>query len=432
MSSVKAGFFFSAFMAALQGAQAGINLSGSNNIAVYWGQNSFGQASGSLAQQNLATYCQNSDIDVFQLAFLTMINGPGGAPVVNFANAGNACTLFPGTNLLNCPQIGADIKTCQSLGKTILLSIGGATYTEGGFSSTAAAVAGAQLLWQTFGPVSSNSAIPRPFGDAVIDGFDFDFESTVNNMPTFGNQLRTLFSQDKSKKYFLTAAPQCPFPDAADNPMLDGTVFFDAIWVQFYNNFCGLQSFVPGASTQNNFNLATWDTWAKQTSLNPNVKVFIGVPGNTGAAGSGFEPVSALTPIISFAKGFSSFGGIMIWDASQATANTGFIPGIASALGGGGSPTTTTTRITTSTRTTLSTTTTRASTTTTATGPATTCPISGASCSPNGAFACNGSNFGICSNGAWVIQSCGSLICVQNGPGIFCDAPAGHPDTTCS
>ena len=28
-----------------------------------------------------------------------------------------------------------DIKTCQANGKTILLSIGGATYTEGGFTS---------------------------------------------------------------------------------------------------------------------------------------------------------------------------------------------------------------------------------------------------------------------------------------------------------
>ncbi|KAL1970816.1 hypothetical protein VTN77DRAFT_2650 [Rasamsonia byssochlamydoides] len=330
MSSVKTTIFLSAFLSALRGAQAAWDLSSSSNIAVYWGQNSLGATDGSM-QQNLAYYCQNSDVDVFQLAFVTVINGIGGVPEINFANSGNNCTTFEGTALLNCPQIGEDIKTCQSLGKTILLSIGGATYTEGGFTSEDAAVAGANLIWETFGPVTNSSAL-RPFGDAVVDGFDFDFEATVSNMPTFGNQLRTLFSQDTSKQYYLTAAPQCPYPDAADNPMLDGTVYFDAIWVQFYNNYCGLQSFTPGTTTQNNFNFDTWDNWAKTTSLNPNVKVFVGVPGGPTAAGSGYEPVSSLTPIIQYVKTFSSFGGIMIWDATQAWANTGFLSGIESAL----------------------------------------------------------------------------------------------------
>lgn len=193
------------------------------------------------------------------------------------------------------------------------------------------------MIWQTFGPVGSNSSINRPFGDAVVDGFDFDFESTVSNMPTFANQLRSLMDQDTSKTYYLTAAPQCPYPDAADNPMLDGTVSFDAIWVQFYNNYCGLQSFTPGSTTQQNFNFDTWDTWAKNVSKNPNVKVYLGVPGGPTAAGSGYEPVSSLAPIIQYAKGFSSFGGVMIWDASQAYANSGFLSGIRSALNGSAS-----------------------------------------------------------------------------------------------
>lgn len=49
---------------------------------------------------------QDANIDVLQLSFLTVINGPGGAPEVNFANAGDNCTTFDGTSLLNCPQIG--------------------------------------------------------------------------------------------------------------------------------------------------------------------------------------------------------------------------------------------------------------------------------------------------------------------------------------
>jgi chitinase len=34
-----------------------------------------------------------------------MFNGLGGYPETNFANAGDNCTTFAGTELLNCPQI---------------------------------------------------------------------------------------------------------------------------------------------------------------------------------------------------------------------------------------------------------------------------------------------------------------------------------------
>jgi chitinase len=136
------------------------------------------------------------------------------------------------------------------------------------------------------------------------------------------------------KKWLLTAAPQCPYPDAADNAMLNGAVAFDAIWVQFYNNYCGLQSFTPGATTQNNFNFATWDNWAKTVSKNPAVKVFLGIPGSSSAAGSGYESGSTLASIISYCKQFSSFGGVMTWDMSQIYANAGFLDGVNSDLGG--------------------------------------------------------------------------------------------------
>lgn len=232
----------------------------------------------------------------------------------------------------------ADIKKCQGMGKTILLSIGGATYNEGGFSSEAAAVAGAEMIWKTFGPVPSDKDVKRPFGDAVVDGFDFDFEAVVNNMPAFGNKLREYFAADTSKKYYLTAAPQCVFPDAAGHEMLDGAVYFDAIFIQFYNNWCGVQNFVSGSETHNAFNFDTWDNWAHTSSKNKNVKVYIGVPANQGAAGSGYVPVSTLKNIINYVTRFSSFGGIMMWDASQAYANDGFISGVAAALGGASTP----------------------------------------------------------------------------------------------
>lgn len=108
----------------------------------------------------------SSNIDVIPMSFLVqMTTGQGGQPVINLANAGNNCTLFPDSQLLDCPQIGEDIKTCQDkYNKTVLLSIGGATYTEGGFASEDAAVKAADLIWATFGPanssVSNNITVP--------------------------------------------------------------------------------------------------------------------------------------------------------------------------------------------------------------------------------------------------------------------------------
>ena len=152
-------------------------------------------------------------------------------------------------------------------------------------------------------------------------------------MVTFGQTLRTLMDADTSNKtFYLTAAPQCPYPDAADNPMLNGTVAFDAIFVQFYDNYCGLQSFQANTTNQTNFNMDVWDTWAKTLSKNPEVLVFLGVPAGPTAAGSGYTPLEQLKPIIQYCQGFSSFGGVMMWDMSQASANDGFLPGVKSTL----------------------------------------------------------------------------------------------------
>lgn len=317
------------------GVQAGFNPTGSNNVEVYWGQNSYGQGSGSLAQQRLSYYCSDSNVDIITLAFVTNINGNGGAPEINFANAGNNCTTFDGTSLLDCPQIASDIATCQSQGKTIMLSIGGATYSEGGFSSSDAAVAGAHLIWETFGPQQSGSSAKRPFGTSAVDGFDFDFESGVTNMVPFASTLRSLMNSATSssgRTFYLSAAPQCPYPDYADREILNGTVPIDFVGVQFYNNYCGVQSYTAGSSTQNNFNFETWDNWAKTVQPNPNVKVLLGVPGGQTGAGSGYEPISTLQGVINYSKQFSSFGGAMVWDMSQAYANSGFLPGLKSAV----------------------------------------------------------------------------------------------------
>lgn len=342
----------------------------------------------------------DSTADIIPLAFLTQIRtGDGDDIVLNFANQETGCSVFAGTDLLDCPTIGSDIKSCQSVyGKKILLSIGGATYSGGGFANPAQAVAAADLLVRTFGPTSTNlvgrndstnvnvtnwnasahggwqksnialpanitlpthngtnitlhgdwnppvrirnalrpraptaghlvaraSAAHRPFGDAVVDGFNLDFETSVRFLVPFARALRTRLDADQRKRMYLTSAPTCPESNIEDDALLNSDVFLDAVFVQFYNSPCGLQSFNAGATRQLDFDFKAWNEWAAPRRT----KVFLGVPAGPTAANTGYLSPAELAPVIRYSQHFSNFGGVAVWDASQALANSGFLRSI--------------------------------------------------------------------------------------------------------
>ncbi|KAG7287444.1 hypothetical protein NEMBOFW57_006955 [Staphylotrichum longicolle] len=195
-------------VALLPTALCGFDPRASNNIAIYW----------------------DTPVNIIPLAFLTTIKNPTS---VNFANAGDNCTTFPGTQLLRCPQIDE-------------------------------ATTWASTLWSMFGPPPSspttNTTTLRPFGAASVDGFDMDLEAPSSNMAPFASALRQLMdasSATTGRRYYLSAAPQCPFPDAAMREMLE-QVAFDFVSVQFYNNYCGAQGYVAGPGGPGNFNFARW------------------------------------------------------------------------------------------------------------------------------------------------------------------------------
>ncbi|KAG0273983.1 Chitinase 1, partial [Linnemannia exigua] len=205
-----------------------------SNVVNYWGQNSVSSTGGN--EGDLITYCQDDTIDVFAVAFVSQI--VNGAPVLNLANHCGA--TFPGSTLLNCPKVGQDIKACQAKGKALVLSIGGASGSYA-LDDAAAGTAFAEQIWNIFLGGSSST---RPFGDAVLDG-----------------------------SFYITAAPQCPYPDLATQAALNAA-WFDLVWIQFYNNYCGVQAYGT-----NNFNFDTWNNWATTVSINKNVRVLLGVPG---------------------------------------------------------------------------------------------------------------------------------------------------------
>lgn len=72
------------------------------------------------------------------------------------------------------------------------------------------------------------------------------------------------------------------------------------------------------------------DYWARNVSPNKDVKIYIGAYGGPGATGSGYVPLSTLTSIaVQMRTSFPSFGGVMLWDASQAYGKwTRFICGL--------------------------------------------------------------------------------------------------------
>ncbi|KAI0715837.1 glycoside hydrolase [Cerioporus squamosus] len=372
---------------------AAFDVSRQDNVAIYWGQNSYGATHSDQAnwQKTLSTYCQDDSIDTIPLAFLNVFFGAGGAPSIDLANICNAVddSVFPGTSLPDCSFLASDIEFCQSKGKIVTLSLGGATGAAS-FSSDAQASAFGDTIWNMFLGGSSST---RPFGAAVLDGIDLDIEGGgTTYFATFINRIRTL-AAGSPKKYYFTAAPQCPFPDAYLSTVLNA-VAFDAVYVQFYNNYCGVINYPNSAD----WNFDQWDTWAKTVAVNKNVKIYIGAPASS-TAGGGYVDLTTLSNIaLATRSQYSSFGGVMLWDASQAYANGRFDQGIKNAIRQNGNGGTTSTPITVSTpttsktsttskSTTTTTTTTKASTTTTSPGSTTT--VSSGSCAGVGTWVAN-------------------------------------------
>ncbi|KAJ2371017.1 Chitinase 2, partial [Coemansia sp. RSA 2603] len=265
---LKAGFL-------CQSLATAFNANCNSNYASYYGQNS------ARNQKTLGEYCRDSTEDLIVLAFMN------GFPniLLNFANACE--TTFPGSALLHCPTIAEDIKFCQSQGKAVILSMGGASGAYG-FSSDADGAAFADTVWDMF---FKGSSAQRPFDDAVLDGIDLDIEGgSPTGYASFIKKLRSHYSKDSDKQYYIAAAPQCPFPDAYLGSTLN-TAWFDMVFVQFYNNYCGLNAY-PGW-----FNFDEWDKWAKTNSVNKDVRVYIGAPGAPSAASTGYVDGQALAKI---------------------------------------------------------------------------------------------------------------------------------------
>ena len=295
------------------------NSQSTNNVAVYYGQ------SPATDNYTLEQICQDKNVDIVVLAFLTTFFGPAGQPVINFGPAtGGTPTLgaqkLNATGLLDSPYLAKNITTCQSLGKKILLSLGGSTGVTN-FTSDAQAIGFAKNLWNLFGGGMTHSDM-RPLGSVKIDGFDIDNEDhSTKYYNTFVNALRRTFTDDNSKEYYISGAPQCVRPDASIP--LAAMQAMDFVFVQFYNNAAaGCDIGQPGFIDS----LKAWsgDLSGNSTVAGMGPKLYVGAPACADCAGKGYLDPANMTSVIKSAKaaGISNFGGVMLWDGSEAKNNT--------------------------------------------------------------------------------------------------------------
>ncbi|KAJ7551366.1 hypothetical protein O6H91_06G011900 [Diphasiastrum complanatum] len=269
---------------------------GKGFIAVYWGQ---GDKEGSLADA-----CNTGNYGVIIMAFLNNFGG-GQSPGLDLAGH---CDPPSG----GCTTLSTDIHTCQQKGVKILLSLGGAD-GQYGMGSQKEADSLAQYLWHNFlGGTSSH----RPLGEAVLDGIDFDIEKG-NGLQSYAQLAQSIrkLTKGKSKHYYLSAAPQCLFPDAYVGPgkgLALQTGLFDYVWVQFYNNPpC---NFNPNANRDQSSGLAAWNKWVQHT---PAEKIFLGLLVSPSATDNGFIPSDVLiSSILPHIRSSSKYGGVMFWDFS--------------------------------------------------------------------------------------------------------------------
>lgn len=232
----------------------------------------------------------------------------------------------------SCPGVGDAITACQKSGKKVMLSLGGGWPTDYYLPSPEVAKWTAQFLIGAYGPPTAAwkaAGRPRPFGDAVVDGFDLDLEAQTYDMPSaeyiyknydvFGKYVKS------NSKMLLSAAPQCVVPDVRISPVLKA-VPFDFIFTQFYNTrVCSAAQAVQDIKDKKTGTF-TFDKWISEikASANPNLKFYIGLA--AGPDGLPTHKEDYLTPedantLITKYKGNTNFGGVMLWEASVSVRN---------------------------------------------------------------------------------------------------------------
>ncbi|EXJ80949.1 hypothetical protein A1O3_07237 [Capronia epimyces CBS 606.96] len=207
---------------------------------VYYGQSNL------TGNVSLTQICNDESIDVVILGVVKSFYGPDEPSQLNITLDLHSLCSGPTAaqvkarqaGLLDCVSGGfvQEIASCQKQGKKVLISAGSASGNLYMPNSKAASKV-ANMLWNLFLGGTDSTIMPlRPFGSVVLDGFDLDNENATNAkyLPNLISLLRRQLKHDKSKSYYLSAAPICALPDP-EIPVAKLIRDIDFWTVQFYN-----------------------------------------------------------------------------------------------------------------------------------------------------------------------------------------------------
>ena len=133
--------------------------------------------------------------------------------------------------------------------------------------------------------------------------------------------FRDLFATDASHAYYLSAAPQCPQPDASI-PLSSMQTLADFVWVQFYNNpSCNLNAgsgFIQALQTWSRNLHADNPAFVHINNGISSPRLYVGAPAFAGA-GSGFvgdgQQFRDILQQVNELQ-LPNLGGVMFWDGS--------------------------------------------------------------------------------------------------------------------
>ncbi|KAL6311545.1 hypothetical protein AAG906_005101 [Vitis piasezkii] len=161
-------------------------------LILVWGQNG--------NEGTLAEACASGNYDFVNMAFLPTF-GNGQTPMINLAGH-----CDPYSN--DCTGLSLDVKSCQARHQ------------------------GDALYWGR-----SWELLPLPPRKMLGNCFGWNYLDIKGGTSQHWDDLAKYLSgySKRGNKVYLTAAPQCLFPDAWVGGSLK-TGLFDYVWVQFYNN----------------------------------------------------------------------------------------------------------------------------------------------------------------------------------------------------
>ncbi|TQV92042.1 hypothetical protein V2A60_004348 [Cordyceps javanica] len=305
-TAVSFGALVSTAPARVSSRSGGGSGGGGGRLTVYWGAED--------SSTTLDDVCGDSSYDIVNLAFLSYFFKDGGYPQLSISTLDGpspAQRAAGATSLQDGAPLVPAIQKCQQSGKRVILSMGGAQgYADVTLQNDQQGEQIAQTIWDLF-LGGTNHADLRPFGSVKLDGIDLDNESAnPTGYVAMTKKFRSLMNSDPSKQYVLTAAPQCPFPDASEP--LDVVRLLDYVWVQFYNNGdCNIAQ--PG------FDDAV-TTWSQGIG---NATLFIGALASGADGDQGYVDAATFASALEGVKGLGlpNYGGAMLWEAQLAVNN---------------------------------------------------------------------------------------------------------------